>query len=361
MTIRLLKTSWMVLLAGCFLWDPLDQPGLQMKFFPHDTALYVGASLMATGKMINIYGDTYPSNNIKYVGLDPNVSVTSSGKVTGLVVGRARIVARRDQFVDTGVVSVVPVGTLALSSFTSIDIADVDGSGWKPLVSAGQGQGDAAAWVFGRDSLVYSYGIPGGAGAADLYITDTDGNNRLLTRNGRDPRVTADRTWVYFTGSDIIERIHLDGTGREIVVPTTVAQPDPSPDGTQLVYFHLELAPGPVWVYEIRIRTLSDSVDRLLTTGLRPRWSPDGSHIAFWQGNVETLWGAIYAVDTAGNNLHQISLPGRLYRPDVLDWSPDGAWLVTRGQSALELIQVSNALSLPLGYSDAYLTASWRK
>lgn len=359
MTIRLLKSSWIVLLAGCLLWDPLDQPGLQMKFFPHDTALYVGASLMATGKMINSYGDTYPSNNINYVGLDPNVSVTSSGKVTGLVVGRARIVARRDQFVDTGVVSVVPVGTLALSSFTSIDIAGVDGSGWKPLVSAGQGQGDAAAWVSGRDSFVYSYGIPGGAGAADLYITDTDGHHRLLTRNGHDPRVTADRTWVYFTGDNVIERIHLDGTGREIVVPTTVAYPDPSPDGTQLVYFHVQSSPG---AFEIRIRTLADSADRLLTDfGLRPRWSPDGSRIAFWRGDVLTHWGAIFALDTAGTNLQQLSPLGRLYYSDVLDWSPDGAWLVARGQNALELIQVASGLSLPLGYSEDYLAASWRR
>ena len=346
--------------AACLLFnDPLDQDGLQMRMIPHDTALYVGASLRATGKMINSYGDTYPSDHIHYRGVGSSASVLPFGKVTGLTFGRTRIIATREQFTDTGFVSVVPRGTLALSSYANVVITNVDGSGFESVASAGQGLGEAAAWVPGRDSVVYPYGIPGGAGAADLYVGDLQGNHRLLAAGGRDPRVTADRNWVYFTGSDVIERIHLDGTGREIVIPTTVAYADPSPDGTRLVYMHLQIPPGSL---EIRVRTLADSTERLLTDfGLRPRWSPDGSQIAFWRGDLVTNFGAIYVFDTTGSNLHQLSPPGRLYGADVLDWSPDGLWLLARGQEALELIQVSTGLSLPLGYTADYLAGSWRR
>lgn len=346
--------------AGCLLFnDPLDQAGLQMKIIPHDTALYVGASLTAAARMINSFGDTYPSEHIRYQGVGSSVAVLPFGQVTGVAFGRAQIIATRAQFTDTGFVSVVPTGTLALSSFSNVDVRNVDGSGFEPILSTAQGLREAAAWVPGRDSLVYSYGIPGGAGAADLYVSDLQGSHRLLAAGGHDPRVTADRSWVYFTGSDVIERIHLDGTGRETVVPTTVANVDPSPDGTRLVYMHLQLPPGSL---EIRVRILADSTERLLTDfGLRPRWSPDGSRIAFWRGDVGTHLGAIFVVDSAGTNLQQLSPSGRLYRSEVLDWSPDGLWLLARGEETLELIEVSTGLSLPLGYSGDYVAGSWRR
>jgi len=362
--VRLL--SLVALVMSCAFFDPLDQPGLTMRLIPADTALFVGNSLMAGGRMINSYGDTYPSEHIHYVGLDSSVSVTFQGRVTGISYGRARIVAKRDDFVDTGFVSVVPSGTLALTSFSSLDVAGVDGSNYSSIVSTGQGIGDAAAWVPGRDTLVYSYGIPGGAGRSDLYVTDMNGNRRLLASGGRDPRVTSDRQWVYFGGDNVIERIHLDGTGREIVVPTTVFHPDPSPNGTQLVYVHVRRIPPPVEGFglEIVIRTLSDSTERSLAFDVndvnRPRWSPDGSRIAFWHAD-NTGFGAIYTIDVNGANEVQVSQPGRLYRSDALDWSPDGSWILARGQTALELIQVSTGLTLPLSYTDDYLAGSWRR
>jgi len=342
---------------------------MSMKMIPADTALYVGASLTATGKMVNSYGDTYPSQHIHYQGLDPSVSVTPWGKVTGISYGRARIVARREDFIDTGFVSVVPPGVLGLGSFSSVDFVNNDGSGFVHVASPGQGLGEAPAWVPGGDTLVYSYGIPGGAGAANLYVTDLAGNHHLLAAGGRDPRVSPDG-WVYFTGADVIERIHLDGTGREIVIPTTVAFADPSPDGSMLAYFHIECSGGFGCGWEIRIRTVADSTSHLLVTdGARPRWSPDGSRIAFYRPNPNTDVAVIYVIDTAGTNLQQVSPPGRLYHWDALDWSPDGAWILASGLDALELIRVSDGLALPLGYTghdqlgfiEGYQAGSWRR
>lgn len=354
----------LLLAAGCALWDPLDQPGLRVMLSPVDTALYVDASMMVRGEMVNSFFDVYPSEDIRYRGLDSTISVTSNGRVTGVSYGRGRIVAYREQLADTGFVTVVPQGTLALSSFSALDVMNIDGSGYSSVTSVGQGLEEAVAWVPSRDSIVYPFGIPGGAGAADLYVTDLAGNHRQLLTNAHDPRVTRDRTWVYFTsqsltGPNRIERAHLDGTARETVVLATVAHPDPSPDGTELAFIHL--TPPPTQVWEIRIRRLSDSTDRVLTSdGQRPRWSPDGSRIAFWRAETGGVWGAIYVMNPDSSNLQRISPPGRSYRATVLDWSPDAQWLVARGEQTLELIQVSTGLTLPLGYAMSYPAATWR-
>ena len=349
-----------VALTGCHFWNELDQPGLEVRLSPSDTALYVSDSLMARGAMMNRYGDVYASEHISFLGLDPNVTVTSSGWVIGVSYGRARMVARREQYADTGFVSVVPPGTLAMNSFSSLDVMNVDGSGMSVVTSVGQGLEEAAAWIPGRDSLVFAFGVPGGAGAGNLYVTDLAGHSTLIASNGHDARVTTDRTWVYFTtGGSTIERIHLDGTGRELVVPTTVAHPDPSPDGTQLAFIHVP--PPPSSGFEIRIRTLSDSTERVLTAdGYRPRWSPDGTHIAFWR-SYGSIWGAIYTIDPDGTHLVKVSPDLRNYRATVLDWSPDGQWLVALGEQSLELIQVSGGLVLPLGYAPSYIGAAWRR
>jgi hypothetical protein len=131
----------LIIVCACSFLDPLDQAGLNVILLPHDTALYVGASFKARGLMVNSYGDQYPSEHIRYAGLDPSSTVKPDGTVTGVFYGRARVAATRATFADTGWVSVVPVGTLALSKISqqsTVDVVNADGSGFMPIVSSGQ-------------------------------------------------------------------------------------------------------------------------------------------------------------------------------------------------------------------------------
>ncbi len=156
-------------IAACGFLDPLDQEGLRVILLPADTALYVGAHFQARGLMMNSYGDQYPSEQITYARLDPGVSVGAGGIVTGVVYARVRVAVMRGPFADTGWVSVVPPGTLALSKISdqsSVDIVNADGSGFMSIVSSGQGGGGAPSWLPGNAGLVYQYAIPGGAGTA---------------------------------------------------------------------------------------------------------------------------------------------------------------------------------------------------
>lgn len=311
--------------------------------------------------MANTLGDQYPSEHIRYAGLDPGATVRSDGTVTGVAYGRVRVVASRSAFVDTGRVSVVPVGMLALSRMTdpsAVDIVNVDGSGFTTIVSSGQYGGGAPAWLPGNAGLVYQYAIPGGAGATQLFVTDLAGNSTLLAASGRDPRVSRDGTWVYYGDQGAIWRVHVNGSGLELISTGGDYTPDPSPDGTQLVFMSLRIPGGGA---KLVVRDLADTTERLLGfDGLMPRWAPDGNEIAYWNGDVSSHTGAIYVIHADGTGVRQVSTAGQFYVPQGLDWSPDGQWLVARSEFTLDLIQVSTGLTLPLGYSSENYLASWR-
>jgi hypothetical protein len=116
--------------GACTFFEPIDEQA-NVVFTPADTALNTGARFQARGMMLNGYGDLYPSEHLEYSGLDPAVRVDRDGSVTGLAYGRARVMVSRGELSDTGWVSVVPAGTLALSRASeqsTVDIVNVDGS-----------------------------------------------------------------------------------------------------------------------------------------------------------------------------------------------------------------------------------------
>lgn len=350
--------------AGCGFMDPLDQDGLYVLLRPADTALYVSENLQVRGLMVNAYGDQYPSEHFAYRGLDASVTVSSSGLVTGLSYGRARVIAARERFADTAWVSVVPPGTLAFSlqaEESRVDVTNVDGSGLRTIVTAGQSGGGAPSWLPGDEGLVYQYAVPGGAGATRIYLTNFAGETRQLAPSGRNPRVTRDGNWVYFGDAGILWRLHTDGSGLEQVGSGGALQPDPSPDGTRLVF--IRLAATPPFGYQIAVRTLATGGEQPLGVyGQYPRWDPSGLQIAYWSIDPGGR-GAIFVLDvdaSGGTGARQVSLAGRRYSPGTVDWSPDGRWLLARSESTLDLIEVQTGLTLPLGYTTNYQMATWR-
>jgi Tol biopolymer transport system component len=362
-------------LSACSAFDALDQEGLSISVAPADTAVTLGGQVIIRGLMVNKFGDRYPTDQIEYQALDPAASVSGTGTVTGLAYGRARIVASRGDLADTGRVSVVPPGTLALSSISdqsAVSLASTDGSGLRRIVGSGQVSGGAAAWLPGDAGIVYQYAIPGGAGGTRLYVSDLAGNGMRLVsdpegeRDEKQPRVSRDGAWVYFrygVGGGEIWRIHPDGSGLERVTGPAPAYegdagPDPSPDGKSLAFAGDRSTPE---VFELVVHDLETGDERPLgVRGLLPRWAPDGGRIAYWAGANPWQDGAIFVVGADGTGAHQVSEPGRRYFPEGLDWSPDGNWLVARSDARLDLIEVATGLTLPLGYSEAYWLTSWR-
>ena len=360
--------------TGCTFFEPFDKDDLRIAVVPADTAMPVGGSLILKARMVNRYGDVYPSEHIDFQSLDPALTLSGDAVASATSVGRFAVEAHRDDLADTGWVSVVPPGTLALSSISQtseVVLVQTDGSALERVVASGQ-LGGAAAWLPGDAGFVYEYGTPNGAGSRRLFVTDLRGNSRPLfvdpagDNDEQAARVSRDGTWVYFRYGmqhGEIWRVHPDGTGLERVteVASAYAQdtdPDPSPDGRYLA-FATNRFDGQ---YRLAIHDLTDGTDRPLDlAGLSPRWAPDGERLAYWAGDAFVGQGSIHVAQPDGSGDHQVSAAGRSYTTHGLDWSPDGAWLVAQTSGGIDLIQVSTGLTLPLAYSAEYWEPSWRR
>jgi hypothetical protein len=377
---RRCSAAGLLVLSACLrdFINPVSQDGALIEFQPRDTTVYVGASFQAHAMMLNGYGDVYPSEHIEYTALDqPDqvMSVSRRGRVTGGAIGRAALIASRDHLADTGWVSVVPAGTLALSHFgeesgeqSFVGVVNLDGSELRPIAPNTQFRGGAPAWLPSGTGLIYQ---EGGWEASVLYRTDLAGNRSVLlppgsesARDQRYPRVSRDGVWVYFRFGSEIWRSHTDGSGLEQVTQAQAVSgqdthPDPSPDGTRLL-FASDRFPQPG--FEIVVRDLGSGEEQTLgVEGLLPRWSPAGDRIAYFAGDQLRELGSIFVMQADGTQARMVTLPSQVYRAEGLDWSPDGEWLVARGASTLEIIHVRTGLVLPLGYSAPNGWASWRR
>ena len=357
--------------GACAFLDPMSQAGLGVLLTPRDTTLYVGAQFQARGLMVNSYGDQYSSTRLRFAGVDSSASVDVGGTVTGLGYGRARIVVTRADLADTGWVSVVPTGALAVAASGGVHVVNTDGSADRLVASYGTYSGGPSAWIPGGTGILYQYADPTGQDSMSIMAVDLAGGAPQLVAHGMNPRVSADGAWVYYqkpreySGSDLW-RVHLDGTGPERITSGGV-YPDPSPDGTQVAFAYASSGGEPA----VAIRTLATGEERVLAaSGRYPRWSPSGTRIAFWRlsaANSSDYAGEIVVVSADGTEPRVVSAPGRLYVVDAIDWSPDGQWLVAHTyddwdlNNPLDLIHVATGLTLPLGYSGTYHLASWRR
>ena len=279
-------------------------------------------------------------------------------------------------FADTAAVSVVPPGSLALLAFTStvqLATVDLDETGLQPLTDAGNGAGRMPAWDPSGQRLAFAFGDPR-SGATRLYLVGPTGPaTRLISTQAASfveedqPRWSQDGNWIYFRGSwegqnaGEIWRVHPDGSGLERVGAAGTPDagdfdPDPSPDGSQLVY-----ATNRGGALHLVIRTLADGSERSLPgAGRTPRWSPDGASIAYWSGNLSLGVGGIHISRADGAEARQLTDPSVAYYDGGLDWSPDGDWLLAQTGTRIELLGASGVPVLPLPQSRHWAWAAWR-
>jgi tricorn protease-like protein len=122
-------------------------------------------------------------------------------------------------------------------------------------------------------------------------------------------------------------RLTFDGAGN-----TT---PDFSPDGSKIVFRSNRDGGG---IYEIP--AFGGDMRLLAHEGLNPRYSPDGSQVAYWIGseNVDQSIpgsGAIWLVLVAGGQPQRIGTNFTAARYPI--WSPDGKYLLFIGYTSAKL------------------------
>jgi dipeptidyl aminopeptidase/acylaminoacyl peptidase len=146
-------------------------------------------------------------------------------------------------------------------------------------------------------------------------------------------RWTRTNDWIYFSGSLGLMRVRPDGT-----LPQEIASfgtyPDPSPNGTRLAWGD----GNSLYVMDLTAPALTSPI----ATGAVPRWSPDGSLLAF------VGQGQLRIARPDGTNLRVLTPNGADERS--LDWTPDGEWILVSFVGVPTLVKAdgTDRISLPL-------------
>ena len=127
-------------------------------------------------------------------------------------------------------------------------------------------------------------------------------------------------------------RLTYDGAGNTM--------PDFSPDGSKIVFRSNRDGGG---IYEIA--TFGGETRLLAREGLNPKYSPDGTNVAFWTGDnsvVPTIPGngAVWVVPSKGGTPVRVGTRLKTARRPI--WSPDGRRLLVLGYASDKLWEASS-------------------
>ncbi len=163
-------------------------------------------------------------------------------------------------------------------------------------------------------------------------LTFSDGltYDPALSRDGRFIAYASDRggknnldIWFQQVGSEEAIRLTDD--------PADDDEPDFSPDG-RTVAFHSMRNPAGVYLVD----ALGGDARLVTVAGRRPRFSPDGTRIAFWVGPAPGLpYGRVGVVPVLGGD--PLWLVQQFYGAGSPVWTPDGQHLLFTGASRSDL------------------------
>ena len=344
----------------------------QALIAPLDTALFVGKSFRLRGGVADQWGNPRP-DHVTWSTTRPGISVTSDGVVTATAIGRFTIAASTSKGPTTSNVSVVPPGRLVAWDGNTLPgyivAADMDGGNLAKLAPViDDFVGAHPAWIPGTNTVVYTTAENG---IQRLYKVELGGVPQPFfsaslpnVTNEAEPTPTADGKWVYFSAFDsrcvanayCLYRARADGSSPEILGDVITSRvnwhPAPSPDGTRLAfvtdggYAYANL----VEQIDVPTKTYVSNVEY----GDAPAWSPDGTTIAY----VPPSGGGIVLMNPDATNQRTIAAGESVSGP--LAWSPDSKWIIGRGWSTIELVNIATGDVLPLPWANYLRSASWK-
>jgi hypothetical protein len=343
-------------------FEVLPGAATSIEAYPGDSALLVGGSYQLRYSSYDRRLNPRP-DVVTFSDVSGPVTTTATGLVTASAVGRGRVLAQFGALKDTALISVVPNATFAahylaetISGKTGgFAIFRSDGAQFRIIDQQGATApgatpfGDWPTWNPAGTGLLY-------VRRAQLQFVDTLGNiQRVPSTLGEHddahidgataPLYSANGAYIYFVYrppiSDwkVVFRSNADGTGMMRVSEQdnfgVETWPSPSPTGDHVVYA------SNVFPYGIRLRSMAESrADVLPVNGLSPRWSPDGTRIAYLTPALQ-----LRVMNTDGTGDREIGASAR----EGFVWSPDNQWLLGIGiTNELQLVNVESGLTLPL-------------
>jgi Tol biopolymer transport system component len=209
------------------------------------------------------------------------------------------------------------------------------------LFFAGQRTGVSSIWFVPLDPRTGRE-----TGPANILVAPTDEAMQAPCAS-RDGRMLAFSSWRI--GASIvrlpIDPATLQPTGPPVRVSGTSrveSMPDLSPDGGRLVYVAQDGR------YDLWTMSAQGTDERRMTDDAfeehDPRWSPDGSRIAFVSNRTGT--NEVYVIDPKGGEPRRVTrcVGGRAWTPT---WSPDGQKIVFLAQDVGVFIVDADAVDAP--------------
>lgn len=335
---------------------------------PGDTAVYAGTTYTLRGHVVD-WADNVRDDPVTFnVAYGPVTLNAGTGAVTATTVGRAAIVARSANRLDTAFVSVVPQAWVATQEFDpgnggprGLFLMQLDGSGKQRLTAGLDNSFIPQGFGWSPDgqqlALVRGHYInlltPGGI---ERPIVEMSGDIITATRFSRDGR------WIYFAhaGSGAqpagLYRVGVDGTGLQHLGGNgTHYFAAPSHDGASVAYVSYG---SPCGVDRcIRVLDVATNQNRMyggqdyLARGVHVAWSPTEDLIAYESGARILL--------ARSDGTQSRVLAEGVARVKWMDFSPDGRWLLV-AQDGVMLFDVETGLKLPLGQFLSYGATVWR-
>lgn len=222
-------------------------------------------------------------------------------------------------------------------------IFSIDAEGGSRLQLTNEGSGNKfPAWSADGTTIVFSSNR---TGTVELWTMRADGGEQTqipteLPGHKAVPQLSPDGTTIVFAyidpviGHPEVWTISADGasarklttTPKAATGPTWSVLPHFSPEGRRIVYASTKSGSSQVWIMN------ADGSDQTqVTSGFgvefpdanAPKWSPDGSQIAFWSG-FETEYGEIWTMRADGTGARQLTDQPGTISSDNPAWSPDG-------------------------------------
>jgi len=363
------------------LFTALPNRPYDFSFVNGDTALVTDGALEARLVGVDPPADLRADTPTLRVG-GTIVSIDAQQVARAGVPRRGFVAARVEAIVDTMRIAVVPEATIAVveqlsHDEVSLSVLNLDGLGRRRILTT-RSPVRMPAWNRAGTEIAYHEDPVVHGTFARAFVVTLDGQRRAVLpampsglKGSSLPRFSPDGEWLYVTGNaalphdpDALEtspqvwRVRRDGGGAERLLPDppdweiVAWQSDPSPAGGRLAVSYN----GVISLYDLATLALSP----LGVTGEHPRFSPTGDAIAYM--TVEPgLVGPINVVRTDGTGARRVTPPGRLY--DQLagySWSPDGQWIIVRGEARLELVRVATGEAMQLPYSAAMRQPAFR-